>query len=362
MKLAHYTLYRYRLPLLRNLTIRGANASFREGFILELETDARTKGWGEVAPLPGLSSETLDEARRQVCDLAEAKLGQEMEAQAVWSRAYAPGSGLASSVRFGFECAWLDTLARHAGLGLHAMLADETHPRVPVNALLDDFEPASIEAIVALCQAGYRSVKVKVGRGAVRDEAHAVGELLARLPGPCRLRLDANRAWSLPDAIWFCRQVAYPRIDYIEEPVADIEDLHEFLGESPVPAALDETLVERGGRALREFEGIGAAVLKPTLLGGLVSTLSVAEAAWRNDVRPIVSATFESGVGTAALAHLAAVVQPPETAAGLDTYRWLSEDTMDPPLDLSAGVLDIEQLSRTLCILRMDQLEKVAHG
>ncbi len=362
MKLAHYALYRYRLPLLRPLTLRGADASFREGFILELETDTRTKGWGEVAPLPGLSSESPDQARQQICELASAKLGHDMDAQAVWSRAYAPGSGLASSVRFGFESAWLDTLTRQAGLGLHAALADESHASVPVNALLSDFSPASIEAVQQQCAAGYTTVKVKVGRGPVREEADALRHLLTQLPEPVRFRLDANRAWNVADAVWFARQVASPRIDYIEEPVRDTEDLYEFMGESPIPAALDEALVEQGGRALRDFDGIGAAVLKPTLLGGLVSTLSLAEAAWKNHVQPVISATFETGIGTAALAHLAAAVQAPAAAAGLDTYRWLSEDIVDPPLDMAKGHIDIEQLSRTLTFLRTDSLEKVAHG
>jgi o-succinylbenzoate synthase len=285
-----------------------------------------------------------------------------LEPKAIWSRAYAPKAGIASSVRFGFETAWLDTIARQSGLGLHVALGDDAHSRVPINALLDDFSPASLDAVSSLCQAGYGCVKVKVGRAPLQEEARAVCALLEQLPEACRLRLDANRAWTLADAVWFCCETASPRIDYIEEPVRDTEDLYEFMGESPIPAAIDETLMEQGGRALREFEGIAAAVLKPTLLGGLLAALSLAEAAWQNGVQPVISATFESGIGTAALAHLAAVVQAPETAAGLDTYRWLSEDLIDPPLDLSTGSFNIEQHARTLSFLRTDRLEKVAYG
>lgn len=362
MKLVAFTLYRYRLPLRPPLMLRGAPMSWRDGWIVELESDARVKGWGDIAPLPGFSRETMAQAGEQVESLAAAALGHAMDAQGIWSIAYARGRRLAPSAAFGFETAYLDALARASGLGLSAIVGEHAHAKVPVNALLTDLGGGAAESVQALAKEGFRCFKGKVGRAAVREEAARVRELCAALPVGATLRLDANRAWPLADAVWFAQQVHAPCIEYLEEPVADPEDLHEYCGEAPVRAALDETLVERGARALEAFDGVGAAVLKPTLLGGVVRSLDLAQRAWDLGITPTLSAAFESSVGLTALAHLAAVAQAEGAAAGLDTGRWLGKDVLDPPLDISGGHVDLERLSRTLSFLRPEALEKVAHG
>ena len=53
MKLIKRTLYHYSRPF---------NGNIREGAFIRLETKNGRVGWGEVAPLPGFSKETLEEA------------------------------------------------------------------------------------------------------------------------------------------------------------------------------------------------------------------------------------------------------------------------------------------------------------
>lgn len=56
-----YTLYRYQLPFSSPLIMKGQSYAHREGLIVEIAG----KGWGEIAPLPHWSKETLDEAERE---------------------------------------------------------------------------------------------------------------------------------------------------------------------------------------------------------------------------------------------------------------------------------------------------------
>ena len=75
-----------------------------------------------------------------------------------------------------------------------------------------------------------------------------------------------------------------------------------------------------------------AAVLKPTLLGGVGATIRRAAEARSVGVRPVLSAAFESGVGLRGVAALAAATGA--EPAGLDTYRWLAADVLGPlPFD-----------------------------
>lgn len=64
------TLYRYQLPMDSGVILRNEKLTQREGFIVELTENGRTAR-GEIAPLPGFSRETLEEAGVQAQALLE---------------------------------------------------------------------------------------------------------------------------------------------------------------------------------------------------------------------------------------------------------------------------------------------------
>jgi O-succinylbenzoate synthase len=82
-------------------------------------------------------------------------------------------------------------------------------------------------------------------------------------------------------------------------------------------------------------------VLKPTLLGGVSRVLGIAEAAKALGMAPVLSSSYEGGVGIGALVALAASVG--EGPAGLDTYRALAEDVLEVPLPLPAPTVAVRE-------------------
>jgi O-succinylbenzoate synthase len=168
----------------------------------------------------------------------------------------------------------------------------------------------------------------------VRGIRERVGEGVA-------LRLDANRAWTEDEARLFAKEVAAARVDYVEEPLRDAKALPQLWLDTHLPLALDETLAEpHGAEALHGWAA--AAVLKPTLLGGVAATLRMAERARGVGVRPVLSAAFESGVGMRGVAALAAATGG--EAAGLDPYRRLASDVLPEPLPLDRPMVDVPAL------------------
>jgi O-succinylbenzoate synthase len=127
-------------------------------------------------------------------------------------------------------------------------------------------------------------------------------------------------------------------VAYIEEPTQDPKDAAAFTQATGVPHALDETLhgATAAGRTL--WEDAAALVLKPTL-----SALVRLWQADPLDVFPaeaplVISSSFESGLGLSVLTVLASnprLRQP----AGLDTFRWLAADVLDPPFAPEMGAL-----------------------
>ena len=356
MKLARFDLYRYSLPFYRPLTLGGITLFQREGLLLRLSGDDGSRGWGETAPLPGFSGESLDDAAPQLRRLAGSMMGREVTDD--WVDPYGEFARELEgtpSVRFGFELAVWNLYGASSGKSLPELVTPSPRELVPVNGLLSGSPAEVLEAARLMRDAGYRSVKLKVGARAIAEDAALVCALGEELVNGISLRLDANRAWGYEEAAEFSRVAA--RFEYIEEPLVDPTRLPELVREFGIPVALDESLVGMEPGELEDFAV--AFVLKPTLLGGISRTLRVAERALSFGVTPIVSSVYESGVGTAALVALAAGIGDRPVAAGLDPYRIMAEDVLETPLNLPApniGVRETTDASRTIDVRRLQRL------
>jgi O-succinylbenzoate synthase len=359
MKLAHFDLYRYSLPFSRPLPLGGITRFQREGILLRLSGDDGSEGWGETAPLPGFSVESQSEAASQLRRLAGSMVGREVKED--WVDPYGEfGRELdrvAPSVRFGFELAVWNLYAPSSGRTLPEVVTPFPRAVVPVNGLLAGSPAEVLVEARRKSDAGYRSIKLKIGTRTVAEDVALVRALGEGLGEDISLRLDANRLWDYEEAAEFVRGTAGVRFEYVEEPLADPERLPDFVGEFGVPVALDESLVGMEPEKLEAFAV--AFVLKPTLLGGISRTLRAAGRAHRLGVTPVISSAYESGVGTAALVALAAGIGDRPVAAGLDTYRMMAEDVLETPLNLpapSVGVRETEDASRTIDVRNLEWL------
>jgi O-succinylbenzoate synthase len=361
MKLVRFDLYRYSLHFSRPLTLEGITLHHREGLLLRLLGDDGSEGWGETAPLPSFSVEDLNEATAQLRRLAASMMDR--EASDDWIDPYGEFAReldrTVPSVRFGFELALWNLYGAFSGKTLPELVTPSPRAVVPVNGLLSGAPVEVLEEARSMRDAGYLSVKLKVGARAVADDAALVCALGEGLGTNISLRLDANRAWGYEDAAEFVRRATGVRFEYVEEPLADPAQLPRLVREFEVPVALDESLVGVEPEALEDYRYARALVLKPTLLGGISRTLRVAERALRLGVTPVVSSAYESGVGSAALIALAAGIGDRPVPAGLDTYRMLAEDVLVTPLGLPAASVDIREAAETSRKVDVRGLEKL---
>jgi len=225
---------------------------------------------------------------------------------------------------FGIETALLDLLARKRGLPLRRLLSPEAADRVRVNAI------APLDGVVPKAEQGYTVIKVKVGLAPWPDEAAALRRL--DLPEGVTLRLDANRAWSRAEAEGFLAAIAGLPVESLEEPLspAEIGGLKSLQAATPIALAIDESLDVIGVDTLLSAPPVRRLVLKPALLGGLRRTFAVATAARVVGYDIVVTSYLESAVGVAAVANLAAVLDPEaRTAHGLATLDLFATDVAE---------------------------------
>ena len=165
------------------------------------------------------------------------------------------------------------------------------------------------------------------------------------------MRLDANRGWERRQVDEFVQLIGDVTIEYIEEPLRNPDELPDLITSGAIPVALDETLMQRGARAFDQHPGMVAAVIKPSIQGGLVEAMELSRQAVGVGILPVISSLFESGIGIRALAELAASTGIADTSHGLDTLKWIAQDVAEPPIILARGTIDLAEEAKNLLIL-----------
>ena len=312
-------LYRYQLPLIHPIIWKNQFYSHREGLLVCFRS-GHDEGWGDIAPLPGFSQESFSEAQSEAVALAKLLPDTPIESLDFGA------SNLCPSVRFGFDLAQFN---------LNAVIRNQSETKLPPVTccrLLNRQNHKNPESMATLH--GYQAVKIKVGRQALDEDLEFVHSVCRENPD-IDVRIDANRAWTLQIAQAFLDATRHLTLDYIEEPLKDPTDLAVFARSSHIPLALDETLREPEAERYRQYADVY--VLKPTLSGGMTGTIERIKQAQADQIRCIISSSYESGIGMLGLLELAGPI-PGETH-GLDTYNLFERDVLLDPLPLNRPML-----------------------
>jgi len=305
---------RFRAPL---RTSYGELAQ-RELFELEIEDSDGIPGRGEAAPLEpydGVSSAHVEaalNAYRDVLSTGDGLPGGEL-LDACRSAVDTP-QALAA-----VDMALWDRAAKRAGRPVAALLSDDLLDVITVNATLgaEDRNAAAAEAAAAAAE-GYGCVKLKVGIG---DDAGRVAAVRAALGPAIELRLDANGAWTVDEAVRAIEALAPAGLELVEEPVHGLAALREVRARVAVRVAMDETAAEPGALASGAADAV---CLKLGRCGGIAGLLACATLVRASGAEPYIASTFDGPRGIAAALHAAAALRI-RAACGLATLE-LFED------------------------------------
>ena len=351
MKLFGASLFRYRLPLTEPVQLPAQMLTEREGILLRIAGEDGVEGWGEAAPLPGFSYDTLEETTRALRVLVRDVNagGWHMEAGMLGH----PAGGYRLKLPFAASAA-LDSVLRDLDAAERGKLPPQalTHETLPetihLAALLDGEPEVVLRKAREAAESGFRAVKLKVGRRLLDDDADLVHQV-ARVLGPrVFLRLDANRAWSFDEATRFFELIREADVAYVEEPLLaeEILALPDLAAKTGMPIALDETIADPTlADHFWPFHFARALVLKPTILGGVRAAFDKIWKLHKLGVVPVVSSAYESGIGTRGGLVLAAAFAAEfgPIPAGLGTYCRLADDVLTERLPLDGPEISLEE-------------------
>ena len=287
----------------------------RELALLRLEDDG-VVGYGEAAPF-----EPYD--------------GVPIEAV---TEALASGSDGPPQARAAEEMARLDLEARRAGRpvgepGAEVIAVNRTLPAGPP----DEVAARAAEGV----RDGFSCFKVKVGLHDDAERVAAVREAIGPWPA---LRVDANGAWTVEEALRAIEELAEHDLQLVEQPCPTIEELAEVRRQLPgIPIAADEPIATAADvRAAAAAEACDAVNVKLAPSGGFDAARATIAAAREHGLEPFLSSTLDGPGGIAAALQLAATERL-SLACGLATLELFDAAVaraIPPP---RAGLLAVPQ-------------------
>lgn len=291
--------------------------------LVRVEDEDGFVGVGEAAPLAdyhGVNADDVLEALDSCREiLAGAPPGADYQERLAEWRRIAVLPAVAA-----LDMAVWDLDGRRAGEPVWRLLGATGAEPVEVNYTIAAADRAGAAAEAGAARAaGFRCVKVKVGLG---DDAGRVAAVRAVLGREVAIRLDANGAWAVDEAVAALRVLGPAGIELCEEAVHGLEQTRRVATAVPdVALALDETA---SGAGALEDRVCQAVCLKVAASGGITGLVEAARRARAAGYEVYLASTLDGPLGIAAALHVAAAIRP-DHPCGLATLG-LFADREDP--------------------------------
>src|ERR1700684_1517352 len=324
---------RRTLRLLQPLRSSYGSVTERELLTVSLTDEDGLCGYGEAAPLQsydGVSIARVEQALERYRPVVESATGMNgAEIVDACRRADDLPEAFAA-----IDLALWDRGGRRMGRPVASLLTDAPARTVAVNATLSalDRAGAAEQALRAVDQ-GYDCLKVKVGVG---DDVGRIAAVRAAAGPHAALRVDANGAWNVEQAVLSIERLSPVGLELVEEPVHGLAAVREVRERVAVRVTIDETAAEHGALTA----GVADAVcLKISRCGGISGLLAAAALVRASGAGGYVAFRLDGPLGVAAGVHAAAALasRGPLPACGLATLGMFGEIT-DPLAPVGGAV------------------------
>jgi L-Ala-D/L-Glu epimerase len=352
VRLCEATVHMLRLPFVESFSHSAKARRACDSVVVRVVDDDGVAGFGEGAARPYVTGETPRSVFEHLAsELWPAVVGIELPDRAddvltvldaVMPSPTSPRAVSANAARCALELAVLDCRLRSIGASVAALLP----PRRPViyGGVITAGDPgAAARRARQMKLIGLRHLKLKVGTGRDLECVRAVREAA----GPeVSLRLDANGAWSLDEALQVADavaplEVAPLEVAALEQPLARnaLRDLRTLRRASPIPLMADESVVTLDdAETLLAAEAVDMLNIRISKCGGLHRSTLIAELAISAGVGVQVGCHVgETAILSAAGRHLAAWAPEVAFVEGSFGTLLLVEDLSAEPVQFGYG-------------------------
>jgi len=328
MKISAIRWQDFSLPLTRSYESSEERGNTKFGLLLALQEQSGKVGFGESSPIGLGNKSSISAVAKEFENLGPSLLNMEINGlEDIFLRDV---DAISPCVRFGIETALLDLWGKITGSTAANIIGIKETKPIPCNAIIatNNVKGAVKEAVKAI-SFGFTSLKLKVGQGSEYSDEVLVSSVREAIGPKIKLRIDANQAWTVKQAIRRIQKLEKYTLEYVEQPSAkdNLRSMKEISESVEVKIAADESL-----GSLRDLEDIvntNAAdilIVKPSRIGGFSKTLEVISEGIRSNKSIVVTTSLDSSLGISASVTLASSILTHSFAHGLSTGLMLKKD------------------------------------
>jgi L-Ala-D/L-Glu epimerase len=307
----------------------------RETLVLRMQGSDGVAGHGEAAPLEPYDGVSIDEVEAALQAYAQILRHSRDDGGGQILDACRSAADLPQALA-AVDLALWDRAGRREGRPVADLIAGRPLDCVPVNATIDARDRAgAATAAKAAADAGFACVKLKVGVG---DDAGRVAAVRAAAGPQMALRLDANGAWGVEEAVRTIEALAPAGLELVEEPVHGINAMRQVRDRVPVRVAMDETAGQPGSLTANVADAV---CLKVSRCGGISKLLAQAALVRASGADVYLASTFDGPLGIAAAVHCAAALKT-TAACGLGTLELFADELTVLPVEHGAITVPVQ--------------------
>jgi len=207
-----------------------------------------------------------------------------------------------AAARAAVDLALHDALGKQLGTPVHRLLGLDRLPLPPTSFTIAITAPDELATRVEAA-AAFPILKVKLG---TERDLEIVQTIRAVAP-TATIRVDANAAWSVEQALRLIPQLAELGVELVEQPLAvdDVNGLRQLkAAQLPLLIVADES-VKTAADVVRLADAVDGVNIKLMKTGGIQGALTAIHTARSCGLKVMLGCMVESSLGATAAAHLA---------------------------------------------------------
>ncbi|MDM5271564.1 dipeptide epimerase [Sulfurovum sp. zt1-1] len=301
-----------------------------EDLVVIITCDDGTVGYGEGAPTPVITGETIDTMKAAISYLKPFIIGKEISELDIILKNIHSKLLHNTTAKSALEIALFDLKAKAENIPLYRLLGGtKTTFKTDITISMDQTEKMIADALHAV-SIGYDTLKIKIGDDPIKDSERIIA-IYDALPKEITLRLDANQGWEADEAITLLQKVESHGIiaEFIEQPVKadNIEGLKQIKDAVKTPVLADESVFSlNDAKRLLELDAVDYINIKLDKCGGISKALELADLCERYGVKCMLGCMLEGPIAIAGAMHVASARSETITMIDLDGVALLANN------------------------------------
>ena len=333
MKISNIRTSTLKAPLKNPFITSLRRVDALEDLVVIVECDNGSVGYGEGAPTPVITGETMGSMIATIEYIKPHLIGKEIEDFETILGVVHHLILKNTTAKSALEIALYDLRAKSLKQPLYQMLGGtQTHFKTDITISMGEIEKMIADSLDAV-NLGYDTLKIKIGDDPQKD-VERVKAIHNALDKNIKLRLDANQGWTAKESVSLLHALEKENIiaEFIEQPVAadDTEGLLYIKERVQTPLLADESIFSvKDARKLLELEAIDYVNIKLAKTAGITQALELADLSKAFGVKCMIGCMLEGPISVAAGVHVASAKADIITMLDLDAVSLLASHPVD---------------------------------